>query len=302
MGFSVLVNFCSVVVVFSSTMAAAVQQSTLLGKLASLDVSQIKGAYCPTKLFIGGLSQYTTSKGLRDYFSTYGRVLDCVAMTKKEGGSARNFGFVTLQTLASAEAALLDQHMLNGHVLDVKPTEDKKNGRGDRRSKSSELGGAAQPLLRPPPGLATGTGGLRSPPGLSLLPRSLPPPPGLAALPPQTQGQKKEDLEEDSASTAPPSSASTCDVESDMEEAPQQSQKEAASPQLPSLGSMQHAAGTCKPCNFFARGVCESGSNCTFCHLTHEKRRPTRQEKRDRKADWLQKHTQTDAAAAADTN
>lgn len=56
-----------------------------------------------------------------------------------------------------------------------------------------------------------------------------------------------------------------------------------------------HAAGTCQPCNFFAKGKCESGSDCKFCHLTHEKRRPTRQEKRDRKSTWLQK--QVDIAA-----
>lgn len=53
---------------------------------------------------------------------------------------------------------------------------------------------------------------------------------------------------------------------------------------LPSLGSAEHASGTCKRCNFFAKGRCQNGKACSFCHLSHEKRKPSRQEKRDRKA------------------
>lgn len=52
---------------------------------------------------------------------------------------------------------------------------------------------------------------------------------------------------------------------------------------LPSLGSAEHGAGTCKRCNFFAKGRCQNGQNCTFCHLPHDKRKITRQEKRERK-------------------
>jgi hypothetical protein len=54
---------------------------------------------------------------------------------------------------------------------------------------------------------------------------------------------------------------------------------------LPSLGSVDHAAGNCKRCNFFAKGRCQNGSNCTFCHLAHDKRKPSRQEKRDQKVE-----------------
>jgi len=56
---------------------------------------------------------------------------------------------------------------------------------------------------------------------------------------------------------------------------------------LPSLGSADHAAGTCKRCNFFPKGRCQNGKSCTFCHLPHEKRKPSRQEKRERRAAWL---------------
>mmetsp|Transcript_35923 Transcript_35923/g.82483 ORF Transcript_35923/g.82483 Transcript_35923/m.82483 type:complete len:587 (-) Transcript_35923:90-1850(-) len=56
---------------------------------------------------------------------------------------------------------------------------------------------------------------------------------------------------------------------------------------LPSLGSAAHLLGQCKRCNFFSKGRCQNGYDCTFCHFPHEKRKPSRQEKRERKAAWL---------------
>ncbi|CAE7773707.1 rlmJ [Symbiodinium sp. CCMP2456] len=36
---------------------------------------------------------------------------------------------------------------------------------------------------------------------------------------------------------------------------------------LPSVGSVGHAEGTCRPCAFVFKKGCDSGSQCTFCHL-----------------------------------
>lgn len=55
----------------------------------------------------------------------------------------------------------------------------------------------------------------------------------------------------------------------------------------PSVGSALHASGECKRCNFFAKGRCQNGKDCSFCHYPHEKRKHSRQEKRERKAAWL---------------
>jgi hypothetical protein len=52
---------------------------------------------------------------------------------------------------------------------------------------------------------------------------------------------------------------------------------------LPSAGAALHAAGECRRCNFFAKGRCSNGKDCEFCHLPHEKRKLTRQEKRERR-------------------
>lgn len=36
---------------------------------------------------------------------------------------------------------------------------------------------------------------------------------------------------------------------------------------MPSVGSVGHAEGTCRPCAFVFKKGCDSGSQCTFCHL-----------------------------------
>lgn len=70
---------------------------------------------------------------------------------------------------------------------------------------------------------------------------------------------------------------------------------------LPSMGSAEHAAGTCKRCNFFPKGRCQNGFNCTFCHFPHEKRKPSRQEKRERRAAWLTQHGGMDEYEESDS-
>mmetsp|Transcript_3038 Transcript_3038/g.9205 ORF Transcript_3038/g.9205 Transcript_3038/m.9205 type:complete len:416 (-) Transcript_3038:91-1338(-) len=52
----------------------------------------------------------------------------------------------------------------------------------------------------------------------------------------------------------------------------QHQQQQASNGQLPSLGSAAHAAGACRRCCFFAKGRCQNGLNCVFCHMPHERR------------------------------
>lgn len=78
-----------------------------------------------------------------------------------------------------------------------------------------------------------------------------------------------------------------CDNDSDgSTDQPRLQETQQDATPLPSLGSAEHAAGTCKRCNFFSKGRCQHGQSCTFCHFPHEKRKLSRQEKRDRRAAW----------------
>jgi len=42
--------------------------------------------------------------------------------------------------------------------------------------------------------------------------------------------------------------------------------------ELPSIGSVGHADGSCKRCAFFPKGRCQNGKDCTHCHFQHQPR------------------------------
>jgi len=70
---------------------------------------------------------------------------------------------------------------------------------------------------------------------------------------------------------------------------------------LPSVGSARHAFGECRRCNFFAKGRCDNGKDCTFCHFDHEQRNKSRQEKRERKSAWLAQQRQANCSAICES-
>lgn len=57
---------------------------------------------------------------------------------------------------------------------------------------------------------------------------------------------------------------------------------EVGSPSMPTVGSRDHASGSCQPCSFFFRAAgCSNGSSCPYCHLcdTAEKKRRQKEKK-----------------------
>jgi len=89
------------------------------------------------------------------------------------------------------------------------------------------------------------------------------------------------------ASAAQPEAEASPKSEDDEEESDMEDMPVSPLGPLPSAGSVEHAEGTCKRCNFFAKGRCGNGQDCSFCHYPHEKKKVSRQEKRERKADWM---------------
>ncbi|VDN34668.1 unnamed protein product [Gongylonema pulchrum] len=73
------------------------------------------------KLFIGGLSHETTDEQLRQYYSQWGTVVDCIVIRDPQTKYSRGFGFVTFATVQMAEAAMADRpHTINNKVVDPK--------------------------------------------------------------------------------------------------------------------------------------------------------------------------------------
>ena len=74
------------------------------------------------KLFIGGLNYSTTEDEMREHFSQFGELVDCVIMKFNDSGRSRGFGFVTF-----AMAAQLDECQSNRpHRLGDKSLETKR--------------------------------------------------------------------------------------------------------------------------------------------------------------------------------
>lgn len=59
-------------------------------------------------------------------------------------------------------------------------------------------------------------------------------------------------------------------------------QADLGSPELPTIGSLGHSIGRCKPCAFVSKLGCASGVKCSFCHLCDpgEKKRRRKERKK----------------------
>ena len=79
-----------------------VMQSLLSGEAAA----PRSAAPLPTKLFVGSLSDATTSAKLRAHFEPYGAVAEAVVITDRVTGATRNFGFVTMVDRKDAPNAI----------------------------------------------------------------------------------------------------------------------------------------------------------------------------------------------------
>nr|XP_006821946.1 PREDICTED: musashi homolog 2 isoform X20 [Saccoglossus kowalevskii] len=75
----------------------------------------------PGKMFIGGLSWQTTPDGLREYFSKFGEVTECMVMRDQATKRSRGFGFITFRDPASVEKVLAQA----AHELDQKKIDPK---------------------------------------------------------------------------------------------------------------------------------------------------------------------------------
>ncbi|XP_057777975.1 small RNA-binding protein 11, chloroplastic [Salvia miltiorrhiza] len=95
-----------------------------------------------SKLFVGGLSFYTTEQGLSEAFSQHGQVIEAKIVMDRVSDRSKGFGFVTYASEDEAEKAIaeMDGKELNGRVVFVDYA--KPRSRGSRDS---------MPIARGPP-------------------------------------------------------------------------------------------------------------------------------------------------------
>ncbi|KAK2655597.1 hypothetical protein Ddye_008649 [Dipteronia dyeriana] len=74
-----------------------------------------------SKLFVGGLSYYTTDEGLSEAFSKHGQVVEAKVVMDRVSDRSKGFGFVTFASEDEAVKALaqMNGNNLNGRVIFV---------------------------------------------------------------------------------------------------------------------------------------------------------------------------------------
>ncbi|KAL4578275.1 hypothetical protein LXL04_014396 [Taraxacum kok-saghyz] len=74
-----------------------------------------------SKLYVAGLSFYTTEKALSDVFSQFGQVVEATVMMDKVSSRSKGFGFITFASELEAEKAIneMDRKTLHGRVIHV---------------------------------------------------------------------------------------------------------------------------------------------------------------------------------------
>ena len=80
------------------------------------------------KLFVGNISQETTSTEIRDLFSAVGTVESCQLIEDRETGRSKGFAFVEMNSIEAANAAKekLNGHELHGKALKVNEAKPRK--------------------------------------------------------------------------------------------------------------------------------------------------------------------------------
>ncbi|ESK91652.1 hnrnp a1-gamma isoform [Moniliophthora roreri MCA 2997] len=73
-----------------------------------------------TRYFVGGLAPNTTSESMKEFFGTYGKVVDATVMVDRDTGRSKGFGFVTFE-----DATNTDQLVGKALTLDEKQIEVK---------------------------------------------------------------------------------------------------------------------------------------------------------------------------------
>lgn len=82
------------------------------------------------KLFIGGISWDTDEERLKEYFSSFGEVLETVIMKDRTTGRARGFGFIVFADPAVADLVIKEKHNIDGRMVEAKkavPRDDQTN-------------------------------------------------------------------------------------------------------------------------------------------------------------------------------
>lgn len=92
------------------------------------------------KLFVGGLKRDTTDQEFKDYFSTFGHIIDSVIITDPNTQQSRGFGFITYENSDAVQEVFKSKpHDLGGKTIDVKRAMPREFNTPGAHSKTTRL-------------------------------------------------------------------------------------------------------------------------------------------------------------------
>ncbi|KAG8647465.1 heterogeneous nuclear ribonucleoprotein 1 [Manihot esculenta] len=98
------------------------------------------------KLFIGGISWDTNEDRLRQYFQTFGEVVEAVIMKDRATGRARGFGFVVFADPSVAERVVMEKHLIDGRNVEAKKAVPREDQNILSRNSSGSVHGSPGPV------------------------------------------------------------------------------------------------------------------------------------------------------------
>lgn len=94
------------------------------------------------KIFVGGLNRRTSEESLKEYFSLWGNIVDCVIMREGKNGPSRGFGFVTFDSSQAVDDCLkVKRHELDN--WEIEPKRSVPRGEVTSRTRKIFVGGLA---------------------------------------------------------------------------------------------------------------------------------------------------------------
>ena len=94
----------------------------------------------PRKVFVGGVSQETNSQELLEYFSQFGKVLECSLQMDNNTKRHRGFAFVTYENEEnSARVVKKHHHVIKNKTVECKYAQPKETIQATERAKRAQL-------------------------------------------------------------------------------------------------------------------------------------------------------------------
>ncbi|KAG8365349.1 hypothetical protein BUALT_Bualt18G0095500 [Buddleja alternifolia] len=97
------------------------------------------------KLFIGGISWDTSEERLREYFESFGEVVEAVIMKDRTTGRARGFGFIVFANASVADKVVREKHIIDGRTVEAKKAVPRDDHQNFNRNNGSSTQGSPGP-------------------------------------------------------------------------------------------------------------------------------------------------------------